>query len=121
MDELDLYVIPSLGEGLPRALVEAMSRGLPAIGSRRGGIPELVDGRWLHRPGDDRGLARLVAGLLDDPAALQAEARRSWETAGRFTAGALEQRREALVHRFAAAAAARPLGRGAPRRAPATP
>ncbi len=40
---LDIYVQPSLTEGLPRALIEAMSNGLPCIGSNAGGIPELLD------------------------------------------------------------------------------
>ena len=42
LDEMDLYIQPSLLEGLPRALVEAMSRALPALGSQTGGIPELL-------------------------------------------------------------------------------
>ena len=42
-DSLDIYVIPSLQEGLPRALVEAMSRACPAVGMRTGGIPELIN------------------------------------------------------------------------------
>lgn len=42
LDQLDLYIQPSLTEGLPRALIEAMSRGLPCLASRTGGIPELL-------------------------------------------------------------------------------
>lgn len=42
LDKMDLYVQPSLTEGLPRALIEAMSRGLPCLASRAGGIPELL-------------------------------------------------------------------------------
>ena len=42
LDEMDLYIQPSLQEGLPRAVVEAMSRALPALGARTGGIPELL-------------------------------------------------------------------------------
>lgn len=42
-DSLDLYVQPSLQEGLPRAMIEAMSRGLPCYGTNTGGIPELID------------------------------------------------------------------------------
>ncbi len=42
MDSLDLYLIPSLQEGMPRALIEAMSRGCPVIGAKTGGIPELI-------------------------------------------------------------------------------
>ena len=43
LETIDLYVQPSRQEGLPRALIEAMSRGVPAFGARTGGIPELLD------------------------------------------------------------------------------
>lgn len=42
LDAIDIYIQPSLQEGLPRALVEAQSRALPCIGSSTGGIPELL-------------------------------------------------------------------------------
>ena len=42
MDTIDIYIQPSDQEGLPRALIEAMSRGCPAIGSSSAGIPELL-------------------------------------------------------------------------------
>lgn len=42
LDKMDIYIQPSLTEGLPRALIEAMSRGLPCLASRTGGIPELL-------------------------------------------------------------------------------
>lgn len=43
LDEADIYVQPSLQEGLPRSVIEAMSRGCPCIGARTAGIPELID------------------------------------------------------------------------------
>lgn len=43
LDSIDIYVQPSRQEGLPRALIEAMSRGLPAFGANTGGIPELLE------------------------------------------------------------------------------
>lgn len=43
LKEVDIYAQPSLQEGLPRALIEAMSRGIPAFGTRTAGIPELLD------------------------------------------------------------------------------
>lgn len=49
LSEMDLYVQPSLQEGLPRALIEAMSIGMPAIGSNVGGIPELLDDSMIFR------------------------------------------------------------------------
>lgn len=45
LDQIDLYIQPSLTEGLPRALIEAMSRGCPAIGSRVGGDTRATTGR----------------------------------------------------------------------------
>ncbi len=42
LDSIDIYIQPSLQEGLPRALIEAQSRALPCIGSSTGGIPELL-------------------------------------------------------------------------------
>lgn len=47
LDSIDIYIQPSLTEGLPRALIEAMSRGIPAIGSDAGGIPELLDDKYI--------------------------------------------------------------------------
>ena len=49
LDNIDIYIQPSLQEGLPRAVVEAMSRGLPCIGSNAGGISELVDKNYICR------------------------------------------------------------------------
>lgn len=47
LDLIDIYVQPSKQEGLPRALVEAMSRGVPAFGAKTGGIPELLSKEML--------------------------------------------------------------------------
>lgn len=49
LDESDIYIQPSLQEGLPRAVIEAMSRGCTAIGTRTAGIPELIDPRFVVR------------------------------------------------------------------------
>lgn len=47
LDEMDIYIQPSLTEGLPRSVVEAMSRGLTCYGCRVGGIPELLEYEFL--------------------------------------------------------------------------
>ena len=43
LDTIDLYVQPSLTEGMPRAAIEAMSRGCPVVVSDVGGLKNLVD------------------------------------------------------------------------------
>lgn len=47
LDSIDIYVQPSRQEGMPRALIEAMSRGIPAFGAKTGGIPELLPEQYL--------------------------------------------------------------------------
>ncbi len=46
----DLFIIPSLTEGMPRALLEAMAVGLPCLGTNVGGIPEVLDIDCLYAP-----------------------------------------------------------------------
>lgn len=47
LDTIDIYVQPSRQEGLPRALIEAMSRAVPAFGAKTAGIPELIEDKFL--------------------------------------------------------------------------
>ncbi len=47
LDESDIFLMPSRTEGLPRAMVEAMARALPCVGTTIGGIPELLDEQVL--------------------------------------------------------------------------
>jgi glycosyltransferase involved in cell wall biosynthesis len=56
LDELDLYIHPSKQEGLPRAVIEAMSRACPILASNVGGIPELLPNKFLHNPNDAKSL-----------------------------------------------------------------
>src|SRR5699024_4986762 len=47
LESIDIYTQPSRQEGLPRALIESFSRGLPAFGARTGGIPELLEDDFI--------------------------------------------------------------------------
>lgn len=60
LDSIDLYIQPSMQEGLPRALVEAMSRGCPAVGSTTGGIPELLNAKYIFKRGKVKDLIRVM-------------------------------------------------------------
>lgn len=70
-----LFVLPSLSESSPNTLLEAMCMGLPALGSRVGGVPEcLSDSRFLVPPGNVQAMAAGIAGIIDDSEALAAAA-----------------------------------------------
>ncbi|MCI0342733.1 MAG: glycosyltransferase [Planctomycetales bacterium] len=64
-----VVALPSRGEGLPRALVEAMAAGVPVVGADVGGIPELLRGGagLTHAPGDTEALAAALLRVLREP------------------------------------------------------
>ncbi|MBN1493520.1 MAG: glycosyltransferase family 4 protein [Candidatus Omnitrophica bacterium] len=65
----DIFVLPSLAESFGIVFAEAMSCGLPIIGAREGGIPDLVDEQngILVEPGDHQALAQAIRILKNDP------------------------------------------------------
>ncbi|MBM0204237.1 glycosyltransferase family 4 protein [Micromonospora sp. STR1s_5] len=94
LDAADLFVMPSRTEGLPRALIEAMARALPAIGTRVGGIPELLLPADLVGPDDPDALAAAVAGMLDDSRRMIATSARNLNRARRYSRDSLAPQRE---------------------------
>lgn len=61
IDNADLYIQPSLQEGLPRSVIEAMSRGCPAIGARTAGIPELLGSEYIFRRKSVQAIAEKIS------------------------------------------------------------
>lgn len=96
MDEADLFLMPSRTEGLPRALIEAMARALPCIGSAVGGIPELLPPEDLVPPGDAAALAEKIGRVAGDPGRMAEMSRRNLETAGEYRDSVLSERRAAF-------------------------
>ncbi len=67
---LDVFVLTSLWEGLPRVYLEALAGGVPVVGTRVDGAAEVVhDGvnGYLLAPGDVQGMADRVIALLANP------------------------------------------------------
>jgi glycosyltransferase involved in cell wall biosynthesis len=70
LSQLDIFVLSSLNEGLPLALLEAMAAGLPVVSTRAGGVDEAaVDGQnaYLSAPGDSNGLAEAMIRMARSP------------------------------------------------------
>lgn len=67
----DIFVLPSLAEGIPVVLMEAMASGVPCVTTPVNGIPELIQHEQtglLARPGDVESLAEQLRRLIDEPA-----------------------------------------------------
>jgi protein-tyrosine-phosphatase len=67
---MDIFALPSLSEGIPMALLEAMSLGVPVVATRVGGIPEVIQHRFsglLAPPGDAHALAEACHELARYP------------------------------------------------------
>ncbi|MCA0756494.1 glycosyltransferase [Paenibacillus sp. N4] len=92
LDMIDIYVQPSMTEGLPRALIEAMSRGCPSIGSDAGGIPELLNETFIFRRGSTEDIFNLLK-KISVKATLLNEAKRSFEKAKEFDKELLNNKR----------------------------
>jgi glycosyltransferase involved in cell wall biosynthesis len=93
LDKADLFVLPSRQEGLPRAMVEAMARGLPCIGSNVGGIPELLPAEDIVPPNDVSALASKITQVLQQPARMQQMSTRNLIKAGEYKDEILNVRR----------------------------
>lgn len=112
LDRADIFVLPSRQEGLPRAMLEAMARGLPCIASAVGGIPELLPARDLVPPGDAGALASRIMEVAGDPARRAAMSARNLELARQYRDEVLQPQRIAF-YRDVAAATARWQSQGA--------
>ena len=107
LDEIDLYLQPSFQEGLPRTLIEAMSRACPAVASTAGGIPELLPSACLHRPGDAARLGTLLLDAAHNNAWQACQAQRNFDEAKQYVRTILDARRTDFWRCFARSALSR--------------
>ncbi|WP_146663929.1 glycosyltransferase [Anaerohalosphaera lusitana] len=93
LDQGDIFVLPSLTEGLPRSMIEAMARGLPCIGTNVGGIPELLDEEYLVPPSNCHLLANKICNYAENPNKLAKMSLENWQKAREYEHENLNKRR----------------------------
>jgi glycosyltransferase involved in cell wall biosynthesis len=93
LDAADLFVLSSRTEGLPRALIEAMARGLPCIATNVGGIPELLPQEDMVPPNDAQALAEKIQAFINYPERMTQSARLNLKTAAQYSNVVLDKRR----------------------------
>lgn len=93
LDTLDLYLHPSKQEGLPRVVIEAMSRACPVLASSVAGTPELINEKYIHSPGDASKLSKDIERLIDNKEELKEMAKDNFENSKQYLFETLENRR----------------------------
>jgi phosphatidylinositol alpha-1,6-mannosyltransferase len=96
LDNSDAFVMPSASEGLPRAVLEAMARGLPAIGSHIPGHAEVLAQEAMFPVGDHAALASILRRVATDPGLYRRLSEHSVTTAAGFLDEVLSPRRRRL-------------------------
>jgi len=98
LDNIDIYIQPSKQEGLPRALIEAMSRGCPSLGSKVGGIPELINNDLVFQKGSVHEICELLKRMYQK--VMIEEAKRNFEKAKEYDRNLLNIRRVSFFMEF---------------------
>ena len=96
LDLADLFVLPSRQEGLSRATIEAMARGLPCIATTVGGTAELLPQEDLVAPNDPEALAEKIAAMVSNPARMNQQAEQNLIRAHNYSRDILQRRWRAL-------------------------
>lgn len=101
LKDIDIYIQPSLQEGLPRAMIEAMSYGLPCIGTDVAGIPELINSDYIYKR--NKNMPKQIASLLrnTDKEKLLKEAKTNFESAKDYYSPILNARRTEFLRQYA--------------------
>ena len=93
MDAADFFIMSSTTEGLPRVVVESYARGLPCIGTRVGGVPELVREDELIPHSKPEILAAKIQELMKDPERCTRLAAENYDIAKDYMDHILNERR----------------------------
>lgn len=94
LDNADLFVLPTKVEGLPRVIIEAMSKGLPCISTNVSGNPELLDSYWLIDYNDVELLSSRIRELCTSKELYEKASSENFNNSCKYEASVLEKRRD---------------------------
>jgi glycosyltransferase involved in cell wall biosynthesis len=101
LETIDIYAQPSRQEGLPRALIEAMSKAVPAFGAKTAGIPELLEPEFIFtntRKNIDE-ICKMLKSFNKQSMLIQAK--RNYEESKKYDRSIIEKRRGDFFLKFA--------------------
>lgn len=100
LENIDIYIQPSRQEGLPRALIEAMSKGLPSLGARTAGIPELLSNDFIfsNTKNNIEEICNILGNLDKDQMIKQSY--RNYSEAKKYDSYIIERRRKKFLKDF---------------------
>ena len=93
LENVDIYIQPSLQEGLPRAVIEAMSRGVPCLGAQTAGIPELIRKECVFKRKSPESIFQHIKSVLEKTM-LMALAKENYIESKKYYDDVLSEKRE---------------------------
>lgn len=99
LDSIDLYIQPSKQEGLPRSVVEALSRACPTLGSQVGGMDELLSETCIFDKGNVEQIVKKILNI--DEEFLEKNAKQNFENSFNYEKGKLTNKRLSFYEQFA--------------------
>mgnify|MGYP006425288669 CR=1 FL=1 len=98
LDSNNVFILPSFSEGMPRALIEAMSRGLICFGSDRGGISELLEKDYLFEPTKPEIFFKNFKEIISNKELIEKSRKRNLQLATGFEQNLLTSKRKKILN-----------------------
>ena len=96
LDGIDIFIMPSLQETLGRALIEAMSRGCPAIGGAGTAVQEQLPNDCIHARKNYHELADMICYMIEHPNYMELCAVENYERSKKYSERILMERRDSF-------------------------